>query len=47
MSLQYLKENEKDEVDFLPADEGQKFLKIARHAENTQNDKFAISLQYL
>ena len=26
LSLQYLKENEKDEVDFLPTDERQRFL---------------------
>ena len=28
ISLQYLKENVKDEVDFLPADEHQRFLPI-------------------
>ena len=50
----YLKENVKDEVDFLPADKHQRFLQIdtiilgvARHAQITENNKFAILLQYL
>ena len=55
ISLQYLKENMKDEVDFLPVDECQRFLQmipsfwvcVARHAQISQNNKFAISLQYL
>ena len=44
-----------DQVDFLPADKHKSFLKVdsitlvvvARHAKSTQNNKFAISLQYL
>ena len=45
----------KVEVDFLPADKHQRFLQIdtivlgvcvARHAQITLNNKFAISLQY-
>ena len=28
ISLQYLKENVKDEVDFLPADKGQRFFQL-------------------
>ena len=48
ISLQYLKETVRDEVDFLPADKRWRFLQIvARHAQITQNNKFAISLQYL
>ena len=43
------------EVDFLPADKHKNFLQddsitlvcIARHAQSTQNNKFAISMQYL
>ena len=55
ISLQYLKENVKDEVDFSTADKRQRFLQI--HAiilglcdqvcPNNQKSKFAISLQYL
>ena len=45
----------KDEVDLLPTDKRQRFLQIAtiivgvcaRHAQITQNNKFAIFLQYL
>ena len=45
----------KKEVDFLPVDECQQFLQmipsfwvcVARHAQISQNNKFAISLQYL
>ena len=43
----------KDEVDFLLSDKHQRFLQIntmvcvARHAQITENIKFAISLQYL
>ena len=44
-----------DEVDILPADKHECFqqvdrslwLYVARHAQSTQNNKFAISLQYL
>ena len=56
-SLQYLFSQEKceDEVNFLPANTRQRFLQIdaiilgavARHAQIIQNNKFAISLQYL
>ena len=55
ISLQYLKKKVKNEVGFLPADKHKKFPQIvtiisvcvARHAQITQNNKFAISLQYL
>ena len=54
-SLQYLKENVKDKVDFLNADKRQRFLQIdtiilglcGRACPNTQSNKFAIFLQYL
>ena len=55
ISFQYLKENLKDEVDFLPTDK-HRFLQIdtivlgvcvAGHAQITQNSKFDISLQFL
>ena len=44
-----------DEIDFLPADKRQRFLQsdtnikgmCAQHAQIVQNNKFAISLQYL
>ena len=43
-----------DDLDFLPADKRQRFLHIgtiqvcvASHVRVTQNNKFAISLQYL
>ena len=53
MSLQYFKENVKDEVDFLSADKHQRCLQIdttfqvclTSHARTTQNNKFAMSLQ--
>ena len=52
ISLQHLKENVKDEVDFLPADKHQRFLQIDTIilgvcGQILQNNKFAISLQYL
>ena len=54
ISLQYLKENRKNEVGFLLVDKHQRFLQIdpitlgvARHTQITQNNKFAFSLQYL
>ena len=55
ISLQYIKENVKDEIDFLPPDIHQGLLKlilsfyvyVARHVQITQNNKFAISLNYL
>ena len=45
----------KDDTDFLPADKCQRFIQIdtiilgmfVRHAQITQYNKFAISLQYL
>ena len=51
ISLQYLKENGKNEVDFLLADKHQRFLQndtiifgvcVSRQAQITQNKKFAI-----
>ena len=53
-----IKENVKDELDLLAKDKCQRFLLIAiiildvcvcvaRHAQIIQNNKFAISLQYL
>ena len=49
-SFQYLKENGKNEVGFILADKHQRFLQIetiilgvARHAQITQNNRFAIS----
>ena len=55
ISLQYLKENVKDGVDFSLLIIVKRFFKVilsflmcvARHAQITQNKKFAISLQYL
>ena len=55
MSLQYLQKNMRSEVQFLLADNTKVFYKLivslwvcrASHAQNTQNNKFAISLQYL
>ena len=56
MSLQYLKKEVTDEVDFFYMQKNIKdFFKVilsfsvcmAKHAQITQNNKFAISLQYL
>ena len=55
ISLQNLKENVNNELDLLPKVRCKSFLQsaivigvcVARHAQITQNDKFAISLQYL
>ena len=55
ISLQYLKENKKDEVDFLLADKRQMFLQIdavilgvcGQSCPITQSNNFAISLRYL
>ena len=55
ISLQDLKKNIKDEVDFLPRDKSQRFFKliqsfkvcIASHCQSSENSMFAISLQYL
>ena len=53
ISLQYLKENLRDEVDFLPVEKRQRVLQIdtiilgvyvASHAQITQSNNFAISL---
>ena len=46
ISLQYLKEIIKDEVDFLSADKRQRFFKVILSLF-TQNNKFVISLEYL
>ena len=54
ISSQHLKENVNDEIDFLPADKHQRFLKIDtiilgvcdQACPNTEN-KFSVSLQYL
>ena len=53
ISLQYLKENLRDEVDFLPVEKRQRVLQIdtiilgvyvASHAQTTQSNNFATSL---
>ena len=36
-----------DEVAFLPADEHKSILQVPRHPQSTQNNRFAISFQYL
>ena len=54
-SLQYLKEELSDEVDFLHADKHKSLLQIdsmiligmAKHSQSFQNRKFVMSLQYL
>ena len=55
ISLQYLKKEVSDEVDFLHADKHESLLHIdtmilmgtLKHFQNIQSNKFAISLQYL
>ena len=54
MPLQYLKNEVRNEVDFLHADEHHSFYKlalflmeVARHVQITQNRKLLIFLQYL
>ena len=55
ISLQYLKKELSDEVDFLHADNHESLLKIdsiiligiIKHSQSFQNGKFAMSLQYL
>ena len=55
ISLQYLKKEVNDEVDFLHADKHESLLQIdtmilmgmVRHSQSFQNSKFAMSLQYL
>ena len=44
ISLQYLKKDVSDEVDFLHADT---MMEIVRFSQNSQNSKFSMSLQYL
>ena len=54
-SLQYLKEELSDEVDFLHADKHKSLLQIdsmiligmAKHSQSFQNRKFVMSLQYV
>ena len=55
MSLQYLKKEVRDEVDFLHADKHHNFsilvlqflMEVARHAQNTQNTKLLIFMQFI
>ena len=55
VSLQYLKKEVGDEVDFLHSDEHESLLQIdtiiimgmVKHSQSFQNSKFAMSLQYL
>ena len=55
ISLQYLKKELGDEVDFLYADKHESLLQtdsmilmeILKHSQSPQNSKFAMSLQYL
>ena len=55
VSLQYLKKELSDEVDFLHADKHESLLQIdsmilmgiVKHSQSSQNSKFAMSLQYL
>ena len=55
ISLQNLKKDVSDEVDFLHADKHKGLLQIdtmilmeiVRHSQNSQNSKFSMSLQYL
>ena len=55
ISLQYLKKEVSDEVDFLHADKYESLLQIdtmiligiVKHSQSSQNSKFTMSLQYL
>ena len=55
ISLQHLKKELSDEVDFLHADRHESLLQIdsmilmgmVKHSQSSQNSKFAMSLQYL
>ena len=55
ISLQYLKKEVSDEVDFLHADKHESLLQIdtmilmgmVKHSQNSQKSKFVMSLQYL
>ena len=49
--LQYVKENEKDEVDFLPDNKRWTFaiilIKMVKYSQSSENSMFAMSLLYL
>ena len=55
ISLQYLKKEVSEEVDFLHADNYESLLQVdtiilmamAKHSQSSQNRKFTMSLQYL
>ena len=55
ISLQYLKKEVSDEIDFLHADKHESLLQIdtmtligiVKHSQSSQNSKFTMSLQYL
>ena len=55
ISLQYLKQEVRGEVDFVHAEKHEGFLQLntmiligmAKHSQSSQNSKFAMSLQYL
>ena len=55
ISLEYLKKEVSDEVDFLHADKYESLLQIdtmiligiVKHSQSSQNSKFTMSLQYL
>ena len=55
ISLEYIKKEESDEVDFLHADKHESLLQIdtmilmgiVKHSQSSQNSKFTMSLQYL
>ena len=55
ISLEYLKKEVSDEVDFLHADKHESLLQIdtmilmgiVKHSQSSQNSKFTMSLQYL
>ena len=55
ISLQYLKKEVNDEVDFLHADKHESVIQIdtmilmgmVKHSQSSRNSKFAMSLQYL
>ena len=41
ISLQYLKKEESDKVEFLYADKHESLLQMVRHSQSSQNSKFA------
>ena len=55
ISVQYLKKDVTNEIDFLHADKNERLLKtdtiilmgMVKHFQSSQNSKFAMSLQYL